>query len=201
MSNIFNGMDSQQRMSQLNKLFKNLLSNQFGVDYNLQYDDNLQNPYILTIFVDPNKFYQVMGADTVGEYGESEYWGLMNSMDDKINNIIKYIGMEEDSVRVVFDDKDLSGTQKFIEGYIKSNFYKVLEELAEDWRFDRNELPKLEEVEVYRELKNQPHLYIEVLLSGNNKFGDIRIITNKILQTLNLDEFLFTVDFEEQSEN
>ena len=172
-------MESQQRLSQLNKLFKNLLSNQFGVDYNLQYDDNLQNPYILTIFVDPNKFYQVMGADTGGEHGESEYWGLMNSMDDKINNIIKYIGMEEDSVRVVFDDKDLSGTQKFIEGYIKSNFYKVLEELAEDWRFDRNELPKLEEVRVYRGLDNQPHLYIDIILSGDSRFGTRELFTKK----------------------
>ena len=196
MSNIFNGMDSQQRMSQLNKLFKNLLSNQFGVDYNLQYDDNLQNPYILTIFVDPNKFYQVMGADTVGEYGESEYWGLMNSMDDKINNIIKYVGMEEDSVRVVFDDKDLSGTQKFIEGYIKSNFYKVLEELAEDWRFDRNELPKLEEVRVYRGLDNQPHLYIDIILSGDSRFGTRRIIHEKILEKIDLSEFYLDVDFQ-----
>lgn len=196
MSNIFNGMDSQQRMSQLNKLFKNLLSNQLGVESNLEYDDNLQNPYILTIFVDPNKFYQVMGADTVGEYGESEYWGLMNSMDDKINNIIKYIGMEEDSVRVVFDDKDLSGTQKFIEGYIKSNFYKVLEELAEDWRFDRNELPKLEEVRVYRGLDNQPHLYIDIILSGDSRFGTRRIIYDKILEKIDLSEFYLDVDFQ-----
>jgi hypothetical protein len=123
------------------------------------------------------------------------------NMDFRINNIIKYVGMEEDSVQIVYEDKDLSETQKFIERYIKSNFYKVLDGLVEDGKFERDELPKLEEVEVYRELKNQPHLYIEVLLSGNNKFGDIRIITNKILQTLNLDEFLFTVDFEEQSEN
>lgn len=196
MYNIFNSMESQQRLSQLNKLFKNLLSNQLGVESNLEYDDNLQNPYILTIFVDPNKFYQVMGADAVGEYGESEYWGLMNSMEDKINNIIKYVGMEEDSVRVVFDDKDLSGTQKFIEGYIKSNFNKVLEELAEDWRFDRNELPKLEDVRVYRGLDNQPHLYIDIILSGKNRLGDRRIIYDKILEKIDLSEFYFDVDFE-----
>jgi hypothetical protein len=189
-------MESQQRLSQLNKLFKNLLSNQLGVESNLEYDDNLQNPYILTIFVDPNKFYQVMGADTVGEYGESEYWGLMNSMEDKINNIIKYIGMEEYSVRVVFDDKDLSGTQKFIEGYIKSNFNKVLEELGNDWRFDRNELPKLEEVRVYRGLDNQPHLYIDIILSGKNRLGDRRIIYDKILEKIDLSEFYFDVDFQ-----
>jgi hypothetical protein len=116
-------------------------------------------------------------------------------MDDKINNIIKYIGMEEDSVRVVFDDKDLSGTQKFIEGYIKSNFYKVLEELAEDWRFDRNELPKLEDVRVYRELDNQPHLYIDIILSGDSRFGTRRIIHDKILEILDLSEFYLDVDF------
>ena len=89
--NIFNSMESHQRLSQLNKLFKNLLMNQMGIEYDLDYNEEKEPQYVLTIFVDPNKFYQVMGADTVGEYGESEYWGLMNSMDDKINNIIKFI--------------------------------------------------------------------------------------------------------------
>ena len=199
--NIFNSMESHQRLSQLNKLFKNLLMNQMGIEYDLDYNEEKEPQYVLTIFVDPTKFYLAMGADIIGENGESDYWGLMNSMDFRINNIIKYVGMEEDSVQIVYKDKDLSETQKFIERYIKSNFYKVLDGLVEDGKFERDELPKLEKVEGYRELDYQPHLYIDVLLSGNNKFGDRRIITEKILQILNLDEFLFTVDFEEQSEN
>ena len=189
-------MDSQQRLSQLNKLFKNLLSNQLGIDYNLEYDDNSYDPYTLTIFVDPNKFYQAMGADTLGEYGESEYWGLMNSIDDRINKIIKYVGMEEDSIKVLFKAKDLDETKKFIQDYIKSNFDKVLDGLLENGTFRRHELPKLEEVRIDEGSDNQPHLNIDIILSGNNKLGDRRIIHNKILEILHLSEFYVDVDFQ-----
>jgi hypothetical protein len=106
-------MESHQRLSQLNKLFKNLLMNQMGIEYDLDYNEEKEPQYVLTIFVDPTKFYLAMGADIIGENGESDYWGLMNSMDFRINNIIKYVGMEEDSVQIVYKDKDLSETQKF----------------------------------------------------------------------------------------
>ena len=194
--NIFNSMESHQRLSQLNKLFKNLLMNQMGIEYDLDYNEEKEPQYVLTIFVDPTKFYLAMGADIIGENGESDYWGLMNSMDFRINNIIKYVGMEEDSVQIVYEDKDLSETQKFIERYIKSNFYKVLDGLVEDGKFERDELPKLEEVRVYRGLDNQPHLYIDIILSGDSRFGTRRIIYDKILEKIDLSEFYLDVDFQ-----
>jgi hypothetical protein len=169
-------MDETKILNQVTKLLNLYVGQPYGIKFKVKVEPSVyvdEYDLVVTFYVDNKKFYSLYPSF------DENYWNFMETISDKFDEIIKYVGLEDGSHKIKFDDEGLDETQKLVKNLIKKNYPSVL--------------PKITEVRVQRTDNFKPHLTIIVMLDKVEGEPRNRLVHKYLLENFNFDEFFINV--------
>lgn len=185
----FHNMNLQDKINQLKKLLKSLVFNKYDIDFDVIKYPNEDKNYLITINVDPYKyFYNFTG-------GNDEYWDTIETIDEKISNSLKYIGIDDFEIELNFKIEDFEQFKSEIISQIK-NKWKTIEKIYSK-KMNGDILPSLGNIQIYQLNSKTPNVEIVFGFTPEEIF-DSHNLWNIIMSKLNFDDFLVGVEYNEK---
>ena len=150
-------MEEQYLIPQLKKLLSTLIFNKVGVEFDVENAPEgqfIQSKYILTIKIDPET------AMMAGNNYNPEMTDLLYNMEDIVNNVLRYIGLDNSDVIIEYK---FINDEKFLKR-IRKLFVNALPSIYEKYPF----LPKINSIYIHPRSKGLPE--IELLMDFESEF-------------------------------
>lgn len=182
-------MTPSDKLNQLKKLLKTLVFDKYDIDFDItDYPKNAPRSefrkYRITVYVDPYKYlYNFTG-------GDDKYWNAIEFLEEKIDNALKYIGIDFFNVELVFEFESLEKLESEITSLIDKNWQQI-EKLYRNRT--ESSLPAIEDIAIFQVNTTTPH--IELVLYFEPEMFDKQILWNILMNKFNLDDFLVSVEY------
>jgi hypothetical protein len=150
-------MEEQYLIPQIKKLLSTLIFNKVGIEFDVEKTFEgqfIQAKYILTIKINPET------AMMAGDNYNPEMTDLLYNMEDIINNVLRYIGLDNGDVEIEYE---IIKDEKFLKR-IRKLFVNVLPSIYEKYPF----LPKMTSIHIHPRSKDLPE--IELLMDFERGF-------------------------------
>ena len=150
-------MEEQYLIPQLKKLLSTLIFNKVGIEFDVENAPDeryIKYKYILTIKINPET------AMMAGDNYNPEMTDLLYNMEDIINNVLRYIGLDNGDVEIEYE---IIKDEKFLKR-IRKLFVNVLPSIYEKYPF----LPKMTSIHIHPRSKDLPE--IELLMDFERGF-------------------------------
>lgn len=150
-------MEEQYLIPQIKKLLSTLIFNKVGIEFDVEKTFEgqfIQAKYILTIKINPET------AMMAGDNYNPEMTDLLYNMEDIINNVLRYIGLDNGDVKIEYE---IIKDEKFLKR-IRKLFVNVLPSIYEKYPF----LPKMTGIHIHPRSKDLPE--IELLMDFERGF-------------------------------
>lgn len=161
-------MDTLEICNQIKKLLGKLIFDKKGIEIDVEpfsrenkkhYDFVGWKKYIVTVHVNPYKF------NDVNDEFDEDYYNFMTDVDDLVSKNIKYLGLSNSDVGVIFT---IDNKEKFISDFKKLT-YENWPNVMKEFQIDSGSLiePELRDVDIYQKGYTYPEfqIYFDTVIS------------------------------------